>query len=81
LALAFIPREGGFFEQYKEDDDFIPIGIEPIHGRIGEEVDKDRSFYYKKTHRWENDFLWTTFFRNIVLINLNLMLERLWNKY
>lgn len=76
LALHYT-KGRGFFEQYKEDDDFSPYGIEPIMVD-GEEVDKTDLI----RRRWlDNDFYGTTFSVNYSPDNLNLILGGGWNKY
>ena len=76
--LAFHFTKGrGFFEQYKEDDDFSTYGIEPIMVD-GEEVDKTDLI----RRRWlVNDFYGTTFSANYDKESLNLILGGGWNKY
>jgi iron complex outermembrane receptor protein len=76
LALHYT-KGRGFFEQYKEDDDFSTYGIEPIMVD-GEEVDKTDLI----RRRWlDNDFYGTTFSVNYSPDNLNLILGGGWNKY
>ena len=76
--LAFHFTKGrGFFEQYKENDDFSTYGIEPIMVD-GEEVDKTDLI----RRRWlDNDFYGTTFSVNYDQESLNLILGGGWNKY
>ena len=76
--LAFHFTKGrGFFEQYKENDDFSTYGIEPIMVD-GEEVDKTDLI----RRRWlVNDFYGTTFSANYDKESLNLILGGGWNKY
>jgi iron complex outermembrane receptor protein len=76
LALHYT-KGRGFFEQYKEDDDFSTYGIEPImvDGQEVENTDLIR-------RRWlVNDFYGTTFSANYDKGNLNLILGGGWNKY
>tara|TARA_R100001369_G_scaffold87501_1_gene123117 strand:- start:1523 stop:3694 length:2172 start_codon:yes stop_codon:yes gene_type:complete len=76
--LAFHFTKGrGFFEQYREDDDFGTYGIEPImvDGEVVDETDLIR-------RRWlVNDFYGTTFSANYDKESLNLILGGGWNKY
>ncbi|MEZ4969381.1 MAG: TonB-dependent receptor [Flavobacteriaceae bacterium] len=76
--LAFHFTKGrGFFEQYKEDDDFSTYGIEPImvDGELVDKTDLIR-------RRWlDNDFYGTTFSVNYDKERLNLILGGGWNKY
>ncbi|MDL5511021.1 TonB-dependent receptor [Arenibacter sp. M-2] len=76
--LAFHFTKGrGYFEQYKEEDDFSTYGIEPITVD-GEEVDKTDLI----RRRWlVNDFYGTTFSANYDKESLNLILGGGWNKY
>jgi len=76
--LAFHYTKGsGFFEQYKENDDFSTYGIEPIMVD-GEEVENTDII----RRRWlVNDFYGTTFSVNHDQENLNLILGGGWNKY
>jgi iron complex outermembrane receptor protein len=76
LALHYT-KGRGFFEQYKEDDDFSTYGIEPImvDGQEVENTDLIR-------RRWlVNDFYGTTFSANYDKGNLNLIFGGGWNKY
>ena len=76
LALHYT-KGRGFFEQYKEDDDFSTYGIDPImvDGQEVENTDLIR-------RRWlVNDFYGTTFSANYDKGNLNLILGGGWNKY
>jgi len=67
----------GFFEQYKENDDFSTYGIEPIIVD-GQEVDNTDLI----RRRWlVNDFYGTTFSATYDKENLNLILGGGWNKY
>tara|TARA_R110000868_G_scaffold185684_1_gene427688 strand:- start:22622 stop:24793 length:2172 start_codon:yes stop_codon:yes gene_type:complete len=76
LALHYT-KGRGFFEQYKEGDDFSTYGIEPIMVD-GEEVDKTDLI----RRRWlVNDFYGTTFSLNYNQANLNLIFGGGWNKY
>lgn len=76
--LAFHFTKGrGFFEQYKEDDDFSTYGIAPImvDGELVDKTDLIR-------RRWlDNDFYGTTFSVNYDKERLNLILGGGWNKY
>ncbi|RTE54517.1 TonB-dependent receptor [Arenibacter aquaticus] len=76
--LAFHYTKGrGYFEQYREDDDFSTYGIDPITVD-GEEVDKTDLI----RRRWlDNDFYGTTFSVTHDQGNLNLILGGGWNKY
>lgn len=76
--LAFHYTKGrGYFEQYREDDDFSTYGIEPITVD-GEEVDETDLI----RRRWlDNDFYGTTFSVTHDQGNLNLILGGGWNKY
>jgi iron complex outermembrane receptor protein len=76
--LAFHFTKGrGFFEQYKEDDDFSTYGIEPITVD-GEDVDRTDLI----RRRWlVNNFYGTTFSANYDKERLNLILGGGWNKY
>ena len=76
LAIHFT-KGRGFFEQYREDDDFSTYGIEPIT-IDGEDVDKTDLI----RRRWlVNDFYGTTFSANYDKERLNLILGGGWNKY
>ena len=76
LALHYT-KGRGFFEQYKEDDDFSTYGIEPIMVD-GEELDKTDLI----RRRWlVNNFYGTTFSLNYNQENLNLIFGGGWNKY
>ena len=76
LALHYT-KGRGFFEQYKEGDDFSTYGIEPIMVD-GEEVNKTDLI----RRRWlVNDFYGTTFSLNYNQENLNLIFGGGWNKY
>ncbi|MEQ9583199.1 MAG: TonB-dependent receptor plug domain-containing protein, partial [Arenibacter sp.] len=76
--LAFHFTKGrGFFEQYRENDDFSTYGIEPIMVE-GEEVDNTDLI----RRRWlVNDFYGTTFSATYDKERLNLILGGGWNKY
>src|SRR5690606_913759 len=76
LAIHFT-KGRGFFEQYREDDDFSTYGIEPIT-IDGEDVDKTDLI----RRRWlVNDFYGATFSANYDKERLNLILGGGWNKY
>ncbi|SHJ47577.1 iron complex outermembrane recepter protein [Arenibacter nanhaiticus] len=76
LAVHFT-RGRGYFEQFKEDDDFATYGLTPITVD-GEEVDKTDLI----RRRWlSNRFYGTTFSANYIADNLNLILGGGYNKY
>lgn len=76
LALHYT-RGRGFFEQYREDDDFETYGFEPLMVD-GEEVNTTDLI----RRRWlDNDFYGTVFSATYDRDNLNLILGGGWNKY
>ena len=76
LALHYT-RGRGFFEQFKEDDDFSTYGFSPLT-IDGEEVNTTDLI----RRRWlDNDFYGTVFSANYNKENLNLILGGGWNSY
>ena len=76
LALHYT-RGRGFFEQFKEDDDFSTYGFSPLTVD-GEEVNTTDLI----RRRWlDNDFYGTVFSANYNRDNLNLILGGGWNTY
>ncbi|NKI26177.1 TonB-dependent receptor [Arenibacter sp. 6A1] len=76
LAVHYT-RGRGYFEQFKEDDDFATYGLTPITVD-GEEVDETDLI----RRRWlSNRFYGTTFSANYMAENLNLILGGGYNKY
>lgn len=76
LALHYT-RGRGFFEQFKEDDDFGTYGFSPIT-IDGEEVNTTDLV----RRRWlDNDFYGTVFSANYDKANLNMILGGGWNIY
>ena len=76
LALHYT-RGRGFFEQFKEDDDFSTYGFSPL-AIDGEEVNTTDLI----RRRWlDNDFYGTVFSANYNKENLNLILGGGWNSY
>jgi len=76
LAVHYT-RGRGYFEQFKEDDDFATYGLTPITVD-GEEVDETDLI----RRRWlSNRFYGTTFSANYIADNLNLILGGGYNKY
>lgn len=76
LAVHYT-RGRGYFEQFKEDEDFADYGFEPItvNGDLVDTTDLIR-------RRWlDNDFYGTTFSANYTNNNINLILGGGWNKY
>lgn len=76
IALHYT-RGRGFFEQFKEDDDFETYGFDPINvnGELIDETDVIR-------RRWlTNDFYGTVFSANYKKGNLNLIIGGGFNKY
>ncbi len=70
-------RGRGYFEQFKEDENFSDYGFEPItvNGDLVDTTDLIR-------RRWlDNDFYGTTFSANYTNENINLILGGGWNKY
>ncbi|QWX83272.1 TonB-dependent receptor [Cellulophaga sp. HaHaR_3_176] len=76
--LAFHYTRGrGYFEQYKEEDDFETYGFEPITVN-GEDVNTTDII----RRRWlDNHFYGTVFSANYVNENLDLIFGGGWNKY
>ena len=67
----------GFYEQYKQDDDFETYGFAPINVN-GEEVNTTDLI----RRRWlDNDFYGTTFSANYKNEKLDVFLGGAWNKY
>ena len=67
----------GYFEQYKEDEDFATYNFDPIV--IGGETISTTDVIRR---RWlKNDFFGTTFSANYKKNNLDLILGGAWNKY
>lgn len=76
VALHYT-RGAGYFEQYREDEDFADYGLEPIT-LGGEEVNTTDLI----RRRWlENDFYGTTFSANYKKDNWNVIFGGAWNKY
>lgn len=76
LALHYT-RGRGFFEQYREDDDFETYGFEPLMVD-GEEVNTTDLI----RRRWlDNNFYGTVFSATYDKENLNLIFGGGWNKY
>ena len=76
LALHYT-RGRGFFEQFREDDDFATYGIAPISIN-GEEVNSTDLI----RRRWlDNDFYGTVFSANYKKENLDVILGGGWNRY
>ena len=76
IALHYT-RGRGFFEQFREDDDFANYGFTPINVD-GEEVNTTDLI----RRRWlDNDFYGTVFSANYVKDNVNLIMGGGWNKY
>lgn len=76
IAL-FYTRGRGFFEQFREDDDFATYGFEPIQVN-GAEVNTTDLI----RRRWlDNDFYGTTFSANHSKENLDVILGGGWNNY
>ena len=76
LALHYT-RGRGYFEQYREDDNFATYGFEPItvDGNLVNTTDLIR-------RRWlDNDFYGTTFSANYTKSNWNVILGGGWNRY
>lgn len=76
LALHYT-RGRGYFEQFREDDDFATYGFEPINvdGELVNTTDLIR-------RRWlDNDFYGTVFSANYRKDKLSLILGGGWNKY
>lgn len=76
LAVHYT-RGRGYFEQFKEDEDFADYGFEPItvNGDLVETTDLIR-------RRWlDNDFYGTTFSANYKADKIDLFLGGGWNKY
>ena len=70
-------RGRGYFEQFKEDEDFSDYGFEPItvNGELVDATDLIR-------RRWlTNNFYGTTFSANYTNEKINLILGGGWNKY
>ncbi|MFT4831175.1 MAG: iron complex outermembrane receptor protein [Psychroserpens sp.] len=70
-------RGRGYFEQFKEDEDFSDYGFEPltVNGEVVNTTDLIR-------RRWlDNDFYGTTFSANYTNDKINLILGGGWNKY
>jgi len=76
--IAFHYTRGrGYFEQFKEDDDFSTYGFEPLTV-AGEEVSTTDLI----RRRWlDNDFYGVVFSANYVKDKLNLIMGGGWNKY
>ncbi|MGB3151214.1 MAG: TonB-dependent receptor [Maribacter sp.] len=76
IALHYT-RGRGFFEQFREDDDFATYGFEPLIVN-GEEVNTTDLI----RRRWlDNDFYGTVFSANYIKNKLNLIMGGGWNKY
>ncbi|WP_282164965.1 TonB-dependent receptor [Cellulophaga baltica] len=76
LALHYT-KGSGYFEQFKEDDDFDTYGFTPITVD-GEEVNSTDVI----RRRWlDNDFYGTVFSANYIKENVDLILGGGWNKY
>ena len=76
LALHYT-KGSGYFEQFKEDDDFDTYGFTPITVD-GEEVNSTDVI----RRRWlDNDFYGTVFSANYSKENVDLILGGGWNKY
>ncbi len=76
LALHYT-RGRGYFEQFREDDDFVTYGFEPLIVD-GEEVNTTDLI----RRRWlDNDFYGTVFSANYRKDKLSLILGGGWNKY
>jgi iron complex outermembrane receptor protein len=76
LALHYTYGRG-YFEQYKEDDDFATYGFEPI--LINDELIENTDVIRR---RWlDNDFYGTTFSLNYKNIKSDIMLGGAFNKY
>ncbi len=76
IALHYT-RGRGYFEQFKEDDDFATYGFTPINvdGELVDETDVIR-------RRWlDNDFFGTVFSANYVNDKLNFIIGGGYNKY
>ena len=76
LALHYT-RGRGYFEQYREDDNFATYGFEPmtVNGDLVNITDLIR-------RRWlDNDFYGTTFSANYAKNNWNVILGGGWNRY
>jgi len=76
IALHYT-RGRGFFEQFREDDDFDTYGFEPltVNGETVNTTDLIR-------RRWlDNDFFGTTFSANYKNKDLNVILGGGWNTY
>ena len=76
IALHYT-RGRGYFEQFKEDDDFATYGFTPINvdGELVDETDVIR-------RRWlDNDFYGTVFSANYVNDKLNFIIGGGYNKY
>lgn len=76
LAIHYT-RGRGYFEQFKEDEDFSDYGFEPftVNGDSINTTDLIR-------RRWlDNDFYGTTFSANYKDVKVNLILGGGWNKY
>lgn len=76
IALHYT-RGRGFFEQYREDDDFATYGFEPliVNGAEVNTTDLIR-------RRWlDNDFYGTVFSANYVKDKLDLIMGGGWNRY
>lgn len=77
MALHYT-RGRGFFEQFKEDDDFATYGIEPIINVDSVEVNTTDLI----RRRWlDNHFYGTVFSANYRNEKLNFVLGGGWNKY
>jgi iron complex outermembrane receptor protein len=76
LAVHYT-RGRGYFEQFREDEDFADYGFDPItvNGELVDTTDLIR-------RRWlDNDFYGTTFSANYTDDKINLILGGGWNKY
>lgn len=76
IALHYT-RGRGYFEQFKEDDDFATYGFNPINvnGEVVDETDVIR-------RRWlDNDFYGTVFSANYINDRLNFIVGGGYNKY
>ncbi|HUH46315.1 MAG TPA: TonB-dependent receptor, partial [Arenibacter sp.] len=76
--LAFHYTKGeGYFEQYRQDDDFVTYGITPFV-KDGDTINTTDLI----RRRWlDNDFYGTTFSANYQNKKLNLILGGGWNRY
>lgn len=76
IALHYT-RGRGFFEQFREDDDFVTYGFEPLteNGTVVNTTDLIR-------RRWlDNDFYGTVFSANYKKDKLDLIMGGGWNRY